>query len=85
MITFIGFMSQRFIVILVYSPTQLAFVIICKKPVFSRIQNSLDIKSIRLELLRDYKTLGLWIWFSSLENLLGLIVFAALITDFFIN
>jgi len=75
-------LSQRFIVILVLSKLIL---IINKESVLCCIKCSLQIESIRLELLGHYKTLCLNVWFGSLENLLCLIVFAALITDFFID
>jgi len=74
--------SQRFIVILVLTKLSL---VINEESILGGVESSLQIERIWLEFLCDYKTLSFHIWFSGLENLLGLIIFATLITDFFIN
>jgi hypothetical protein len=75
-------MCQRFIVILVLTKFVL---FINEESIFGCIKSSFQIESIWLELLSHNKTLSFHIWFSSLENLLCLIIFIAFITDFFIN
>jgi len=79
MVFFRSIVSQRFIMILVCK------LILFKESILGCVESSFQIEWIWLDLLCHYQTLSFHIWFCSLENLLGLIIFTALITDFFID